>query len=355
MTASNKGSVRYLFASISAQPDNLGDVEIRRLALKLLTSKHPKQILYVGAMPQGYLGLFERQKDRKFVSSKCSYLAQLLRRIARRRADLLFAPGPVLLELSARTVAKSLVMCTLALAVRLGGGEVVALGRSLRGDSKIAATLERLLCSISTTYTLRDEISARFLTKPVSVLPDLALASTPILDEGSRNSILLSFRYDRSPDLRLLTGIVQRFRGEGKTIIFASQVRRDDDQHEKLASYFACESLLWGSRNYAEQYLNLLSAYAGADVVFTDRLHVAILSAARGALPYELSSVHTDKIQSTAGIWFDVPVIRNLEDVESIGTSGDRAKSRLKQFDALTEASRLLAKASESYGAPIST
>jgi hypothetical protein len=49
-----------IFYSLSAQPDNIGDIEIRKEVLSWIRESGREIVLFVGPMPQGYLVLLSR-------------------------------------------------------------------------------------------------------------------------------------------------------------------------------------------------------------------------------------------------------------------------------------------------------
>ncbi|MBG6184972.1 hypothetical protein IWX65_002950 [Arthrobacter sp. CAN_A214] len=336
MSDRSKSSPRgTLFCSISAQWDNLGDVEIRRTILDLLSDQFDKQAIYCGSMPIDYVAMFSSGTHVKFYSKYMPFLCALLLEISKGRASLLFAPGPVLMVANVQALLKSVSLVLVVMMVRRRGGQVLAIGRSLRGVSSLALAIERTLQKFCTVYTLRDGVSASLLGVDTVVAPDIAFANVPRAPTTERNVIGISLRYDRPPDLVLLTKVIRDCEESEKTPIFVSQVKRDDEQHRYLADFFGCSALLWGDKSHSDQFAVVMNLYERAHTVISDRLHVLILAAEAGAFPIEIKTAASDKIQSTVSRWLDVPVLNHVAEFGRLNFLDGRDEERGRQIDGL--------------------
>lgn len=339
-TSKSNGTRNILFSSISAQADNLGDIEIRLSTLLLMGNRYRKNVIYCGTMPAGYIEMF-RSVPATFLSSRLAFMVVLFLAVVRGRASLLFAPGPVLLQRNLAASGKSLFLLVVVIMIRCTGGSVFVVGRSLRGRARFAVFLERQLQHLSNFYTLRDEVSVEVLRSGALVVPDMALLSEPVVEPGLRSEVGISLRFDRGHDLGLLDELVRRCESLSMPVVLISQVRRDDEKHRSLARRWKCGSLLWENRAHVDQYDRLREFYKRADLVITDRLHVAILAASSGVVPLEIAGL-TDKMQSTLGIWIDVRQLAKSVDLDTLDLAADRTLNRASQQKQLSAARAIL-------------
>lgn len=280
--------MREIFGSIAAQADNLGDIAIRRVAVIGFIDAGYKPILFTGAMPQEYIAAFDFPESVKLVSSSLRYQLLLVEGLASRRADLLFAPGPTVLKDSVPHLLKSLMLLTVIGIIRLAGGRVYSLGRAIRGHGRLSRRLELVRKRLSAVYTVRDDSSRRYLGADVDFVPDLAFAiPATTIDHGDREFVSISLRSDRPVSPHRIGEFIDRIREAGRHPLFVSQVRRDDDQHEELATYFKCESVLWGDRSHTDQYQRVLAAYSSSHALLSNRLHGILFGVSQNAFPVE--------------------------------------------------------------------
>lgn len=295
---------RKTFTSIAAQPDNLGDIEIRRTLLNWVIGDGGELVVFTGAMPQEYVEAFELPDSVELVSSSAQFERRLIGAALTRRANIAFAPGPQVLAPSLRATAKSFANLLNIAAVRVTGGGAIAVGRSFRGSGKLTALVERANVRMLNIYVARDEVSAGVLGRPLRHAPDLAFASTnDTQPSASGTHVVLSFRSDRPIDLPGLKRLVERLSTEGLRPIVVTQVRRDDSQHAKLASELGIEFLSWTTQSYSEQFEAVNRIYSESVAVISNRLHALILGIQANALPVGLVDRGSDKLRSTLGPW----------------------------------------------------
>lgn len=270
-------------------------------------------------MPQTYVDLFQFDDNATLVSSPLFFQLRLLAAVFRRRANLVYAPGPHIMMDNIRSLTKTVLMIGNVVLVRSSGGKVTTAGRALRGSGPIAKALERRIISLSEVYTVRDSASGDAVGAELIVAPDVALGAELQPTTTPRNTIALSFRNDTvilRPALRKLTSA---FQSKGFQVVLVSQVRRDDEQHSALAKELDLEAILWEDRSHAEQQSRVEDTYGRARAVVSNRLHGLIFGITSGAIPVEYRTGDSDKIRTTLTPWFGAyPEVNGDHPVEDI-------------------------------------
>lgn len=290
---------RPIFYSVSAQSDNLGDIEIRRAVLDWLKDSGRPLVVFVGPMPSDYLAGFGDLADVEIHSKSVSFERRLLLAACRGRATLVLAPGPQIFGPAALTV-RSLINLGNVLAIRSRGGTAVAVGRSLRGGPSLGRVLERFLIKLFSLYTVRDDVSSAAIGLNLRQFPDIAFAhvDTPP-SEGDRNLLALSYRSDRAVPLELLSRLVETARAEELEPVLVSQVRRDDAQHRQLGKILGVRTALWEDKTHLQQDEVVRGIYRRSLHVSSNRLHALIMGMQCGALPVAFIEAGQEKLTST--------------------------------------------------------
>lgn len=294
---------RTLFSSISAQPDNLGDIVIRRTALHVLVKDEHPAVLYAGKMPSSYIDAFGLGPSTRIITRAGSYQLLLLSRALQGKANLLFAPGPAVFVDSPRSVLRGLFFLVMAALVRAGGGNVLCLGRAFRGTGRTVRILERGLRKLASVYFVRDDVSSGVLGRKVEMLPDLAFHEGAVDRTPERKRVAISLRYDRQPCIASLKVLTHELKAQGFEPCFVSQVARDDAQHQELSKLLEIEAVLWLGTSHGEQLKRVEATYAEACLVVSNRLHALLIGAAQGAHPVQWFDGEADKIDTTLLPW----------------------------------------------------
>lgn len=296
---------RTVFYSVAAQWDNLGDIEIRNAALEWIRATGSDVIAYSGSMPPAYLAAFDADDSVRFVSSPVRYQLLLCAHLLRRRASMVFAPGPQVFGPSAKALGKSLVNLANVALVRASGGAVLAVGRSLRGRGELAQRLEATIVSLFQQYVVRDTRSAEVLGRQLVSAPDLAFAhdfpEAPM--NRARTDVVISLRGDRPVRLEGLRDVVAELRNQGLNPVLVTQVKRDDEQHRALGQTLDLPTVLWDDHSHTEQLDRARAAYAQAGAVLSNRLHALIFGIQHGAAPIAVLDHGSDKLTSTLRPW----------------------------------------------------
>lgn len=313
---------RTVFYSVAAQWDNLGDIEIRNAALDWIRGTGSDVIAYSGSMPAAYVAAFDADDEQvRFVTGAAHYQALLWSHLLRRRASIVFAPGPQAFGPRLKTMGKSLVNLLNVTAVRASGGAVLAAGRSLRGRGRLARRIEVAVVALFQLYVVRDTRSAAVLGQDLVNAPDLAFAHDfgPAADSGKRTDVIISLRGDRPIEVDGLRSVVEVLKAEGLRPVFVTQVKRDDDQHRSLAATFGVSAVLWEEHSHTDQLKRARNAYANAGAVLSNRLHALIFGIQHGAAPIAVLDKGSDKLTSTLRPW--VTLRTTTPDFDGIGGS----------------------------------
>lgn len=299
---------RFVYCSIAAQWDNLGDIEIRKVAVQWYAESGSSLVVYVGDMPESYIATFDLPAGTLIVRKSARYGMHLWRDIVRRRASIAFAPGPQVLSHNFRSISKTILNMINVGGVKISGGKAVAVGRSLRGAGVVAINLERTLIRMFDIYTVRDDVSSGVVHRDLRRTPDLAFFGvSSAVEAAKRSKVVMSFRGDRLVDSSQVKNLVGLIRESGHSPIFVSQVKRDDDQHAALAAAADAPAVLWGERSHSAQLDEVERQYSNTHAVISNRLHALLMGLQHGALPIGVVDVGSDKLTST--LISEVPLI----------------------------------------------
>lgn len=289
---------KTVFASLVSQHENLGDYLIRSNALATCFPDVPVTALTSG-MPGSYIRSFDLPTGSVHVESSLKFQLMLLKSIQQRSADLLLAPGPIVLSGSPRRLLKSAILTINCVLVRLSGGQVWSVGRSYRGGNFVARFLERLQSAAASKYYVRDVESQAVVGKNAVVKPDMAFSGAPISEQTPRRYIAISLRSYTESTFSQLQKLHSLAQSNGLDLVLVTQVRFDEKVHEKLALQLGCAHLAWGSRSHEEQLEEVCRVYAQSVAVVSNRLHSLILGLRCGAVAIACEPSNNPKLKST--------------------------------------------------------
>jgi hypothetical protein len=315
---------RNVFVVLTGAYGNIGDALIRRRVLQWVRDG-ARIHAYIGSAPGAWaeqMG-FTDSDDIYRSSGRWSWMLRAV--FGRGPRALVLDPGEVSLKPSSTVIEIQAALLTLA--VRMRGGSVIRPPRGLAPGSPLLTRVHRMAARISTISFWRDRRSAESMGLGESV-PDTAfqefVEDTPGIDQ--RSVVVVSMRAAR-PTLTVeaIEALKGMAAGHGWSIVCASQVEVDEPRTRDLAERLGATFLEWGESSDAEQEKCLRALYLKAAMVVTDRLHVAILGAALGAVPAELVPNPTGKVE------------RHFEQIGVAGTSFD-ARSTVEEQRAFLEA-----------------
>lgn len=289
---------RRVFVSLVAQSENLGDLVIRRNAIKGAFPDHEVVALTTG-MPESYLQAYELEEGSLCVESPIRFQSMLLTQSLRKRAHLLIAPGPVVLSNKPLRLLKSIVVLGDSILVRLGGGQVISVGRSFRGSTGAAQIIERLQRRVASTYFVRDYESKSVVGQGAQVRPDMAFFCPRASGKEARNIIAVSLREAGPHLVEQLHELKDFAEGHGIKLVFVTQVKFDDALHEELSDQLGVSHVAWGNRSHSEQLKDIADVYSRSLAIVSNRLHALIFGLQFGAAAVPVSLSEHPKLVST--------------------------------------------------------
>lgn len=337
---------RRVFVSVAAQHENLGDLVIRREAVRWAAASGAWLDVYVGGMPATYLEALDLPPQARCTRSALVFEARLWRSALAGRAAMVMAPGPQSLELSAGTLAHQLMGVVHAALLRVRRCPYVKPGRSYRTGNRLLLALERIEHRLATRSWVRDVHSPNVLHLDVDVLPDMAFAAGACGDTGVVHHRAASPRPASRPRAeRPLLAISPRRREQwpdhvveavrhtatrtGLELVVVTQVQLDEPFHRELAERFAIRHVEWGSRSHAEQLERVLDTYGKSAVVVSDRLHALVFAMCRGAAVRQPGDIGDRKIApALAAVGQRVPVFDTSIDRRRLSSERSRIKRR---------------------------
>ncbi|MFD0481191.1 polysaccharide pyruvyl transferase family protein [Kineococcus sp. GCM10028916] len=311
------------YVDAHTQFDNLGDDVILERLLALLAERGEVVVDTRGIGPE-LLELTGAGNHRRAGALPLRILADAARdRLraegSRSRRVLVLKPGHIGGTPSARAIAERVVLLGVTLGCRALGARVVRTAFSVADLHPTMLLLERWQTRAMHVYAPRDSRSVRYARgkglRVHATSADLAwtVPVTPVRPRTSPGTVVFSLRcstsgYEKQDDYeRRLTALVGRLqpslRSGGRTPVWVSQVVSDDAFAGQLADgpgeRVVFDRTPAGSRR-------VLDAYAGAEVVLTNRLHTFLLALAQGtpALVLTDPSTHAklDGLLSDAGL-----------------------------------------------------
>lgn len=284
MTTTGPGARARVHASLLAQYENLGDLVLRREALDLLADGAPVDLLVADDTPGWWVDVVAAPAGPRSLGDGRTWSRRLLR--ARRGDVLVYAAGAF--PLARRQAPREVVQLALAVLLRLRGVRVVRLPRSVRGEySRLTGAVYRLACRVAGPARWRDRRSLA-LVGAGRLVPDLALRRGPTWEDGvPRPLLVVSMRGDRPEESgEALLALVRRLAtARDLTPVVVSQVQFDDAAALSLAERLGAKVLTWEPADAEAGEKRLGDLYAQASIVVSNRLHVIMLAASRGALP----------------------------------------------------------------------
>lgn len=297
---------RPVFMSARAQAGNLGDLILRRYVTDAVQSVDGECHVLVEGASRGLIQGLELGANSVVYETVGSWMRGLLAaQIRGRRATIVYTPGPETLSRGFLPSPNQMANVLVSALVRLSGGKVLKVGRSLSGGSVVSLALERAQARLTNYYSVRDRESRDLVqTSRITVRPDVAFAARLGIEEGEklieRSVVAFSFREDRKFDYPTVGSLIDEAREMGMTPVFLSQVRRDRDFNARLSKEFNVEYLDWPEELDEITHLGrILSVYSRAHAVVTNRLHALVFGLRCGAAPIGLSDPQDPKLTKT--------------------------------------------------------
>ena len=316
--------------SAAAPSINLGDMILRSVVAKWTQKVSASTHVLAAKMPPGFVeGLDLDETTNVHVDSR-AFSSTFVLSAARGRALFVVSPGPITRRRRLSLAVRAAANLARALWIRSFGGRVVVLGRAVRGEPSVALRLESALARLSSSYVVRDRISASLVGQHATVEPDLAFAadapfpSLPL--EGERRVLAVSIREGTVMSEEFLRSLEQQAASSELRIVLISQVTSDDRVHDRLAEERGWDVELWGARSHSEQLRLAIEVYERSAVVISNRLHALVFGAKCGASTIGIVEDGKDKLTSSLGDILPIDFVhadRSLDD-GSVAAARDR-------------------------------
>ena len=306
----NKSIVDFTFVSCRGQHDNLGDLVLRRTALRWIEEVGQTPAALVAGLPKGFVDGLQLGPGTVRFDSTWSWLIALLQGWRVTPVNILYAPGPQSLQLSVKNAARAVLNGLLATLIYARNGRIVKVGRSIESSSYLMRILERVIGRRAALYTVRDQQSVDLLALPtVRIAPDLAWGASfeSYFDQQvmsvPRHRFSMCFRSDRAFNQSVVRDLARRARERGLTPTLVTQVRRDNEFHRQLALELNCEHREWFAQTPDDDQLrSVLQTYRESEAVVSNRLHSVIFGVIAGAIPIGLATPGDTKLRRTLAV-----------------------------------------------------
>lgn len=335
-----------IFTSAVSQHQNLGDVVLRRKLVESLSRQGQVALLAVGCS-DAHVERIQGTSSTVRYDSRLLWLLHLGKAVIRRRAALVYSPGPQTLQDGGREICAEASRLLLSTVLRSLGTPVLRVGRSFEGNGWCLSRLVRAH-SRALAYSSRRDARMKQCDPRGIVVPDIAIGWGIANPMFSGRYLLVSVRFDRGHDLIALSKAIKKLE---KTLCLRAQVITqvdfDRDVNDQLATLLDCDHVLAMSTS-DDPLSTVQHTYTNAALVVSDRLHALIFGIAHGALPVALRSnsleARPDKVtaaltQIGVPFWHMVP--KELTEIDPRDVANRRRQASIE----LTRARTALASA----------
>jgi len=353
-----------VFYTAATQSENLGDIV---LAEEVVRRARPLGQLLVDDRdcPTDYCALLALAPNESVRQSNKGFKRQMLMAALRRclgragRVHCLLKPGNLK---GSEPGLKQWAYIGWLTVLRVLGVEISRYGSSIELSGLAAQRIERAKARNFTDYTLRDDASIALARRSgvtsVRYFPDLALG-LDVASGGPRPYLCASFRNDldtgegHSIDeavdrkVALIERALVAFPGTKPLLV--SQVYRDDEFNRRLAERLNGEFIAF--EGCATSKARLFESYQGSRLVLSNRLHVLLFGASRGALPVPVvDRVSNAKVVNVLGTLGFQALVHDVADPVSFSDYLTRIAS--EERDVLARLQTVFAQARTQHFAP---
>jgi hypothetical protein len=302
-----------IFVPVVGQFTNVGDVLHRRELLSWLKDVGELHI-YLGNAPKSFIEGLKLDSNAILYTSLKKWLWMIFCS-GYKKTTFVFNPGEI--RLGRRRLIGEIALFPIQLLVRLKRGEVLRVGiAAMSNSSKNFLWLWKFLFMPATQIYWRTFHSKEMFNRG-KVIPDLAfydIAETNFSD-STRKDLTISMRADCTlPSEKWFNAISEFSKDFNLNINVVSQVRMDNTSTVEIARKLNARSVVWPDEtSHFEQEKILTEIYLKTKLVLSDRLHVLIAAYSKGAIPANILSVPSQKVQHH----FSVLNLNNISIVES--------------------------------------
>ncbi|MDF5680380.1 polysaccharide pyruvyl transferase family protein [Vibrio parahaemolyticus] len=285
-----------IYYRAQTQYENFGDLVINQNLIKMMREKG-ELVIDTNGVPESYL-LGLELNNREVFKGKNFFLKIVKDSLSKKNTVLFFTkPGHV----SYKNELSSLVRQTLTAIVYsimyICGVKICRFGGSIGNETGFARYIEIFKGRLYSKYIVRDSGSFKLAKdknyKNLDLASDLAFNCECYFDEDKKenyNNILASFR--NGPDLSKLKSLINKLNSsyEVDGII---QVDRDLKFMRELFQNKNFDKYLSTSDKFKSQ---ILESYSNNSIAISNRLHVLLLSASYGVVPFAYVNKDNKKI-----------------------------------------------------------
>lgn len=288
------------FISVVGQNDNLGDSVLRRGYVRAFQDARPSTLhVRIASHDDAYLSALGLTGEEKLYRSGSEWQKAFVRSMGRGRVVLGHAAGEIQVRRDAGHLGWSAVARLLA--VKLRGGTGVHAGLGIRDPHAGAPASTRAALKLCRVVSWRDQPSRDGMGFGL-VNPDWAFwegSDAEVLGtHAGRDLLTVSMRGDRE-DLSdaQITGLRDFADAHGLRVQAVSQVVRDAERTRDLARRLGSDldPITMGDESHADWESVMRDIYRRTAMTVSDRLHVLVMGATEGAIPFAFSGSSTAK------------------------------------------------------------
>lgn len=286
-----------VFLFLSGPYENVGDALIRRRALSWARAHGKAHVLLGGRRSPDWDASLELAQSDMIYRSRIGWIKAAVLNSGSKPL-LVIEPGEF--NTDKRFLRTLFVLLLVSVAIRVRGGSVVQMPRSMARASPVGKALYSLTIGRSSDIFWREEQSWISFRNVGTVVPDIGFDDPDSVTRtsGNRRFLAISLRSDRPElDLNMAGWLRQSAASLGLEIVAVSQVAEDDTRTDQLRKQLDCAVLLWGDQSSNSQERALRSIYDETALIWSDRLHVLVLGAMHGAVPLEIVVSPNGKIK----------------------------------------------------------
>lgn len=308
------------FFSVSTQFENVGDALINRELISLV-AKFSNVYVDVSRCPEHFVDSLDLDFENVRIVNKYYILIfYIFLSIVRRCKVFYFLnPGGLGIKLSLREAMKSLIYSTILILLRGVGVRVVHTGMSYDPMDLVDRLVIRYRYLSCAHIFPRDHRSYEYLRsigiRVDGVVPDLAFLLPQKINEHRDDGVIVSFRTDGiyESSKKDIYRLISDLRSNGVTrFLFVSQVERDFNFMDELYQHFrkGLDDAVF--LDVSRSIDGALENYGGYGCCYSNRLHVLLMSASRGAIP--IACISDGQGGKIASMFADLNLSENISD-----------------------------------------
>lgn len=288
-----------VFVPATGQDDNLGDSVLRRGLLEGLRAPGVQLNVFVGSSSLDYQSGLGLRGDDRLYRPEDHWRRDVVREVSAGRGSFVYNAGEV--QVANGALRSNLIQLGINVAGRARGHGSIQTGVGIRDVKDRWAGGRKAALRRAAIVSWRDAAS-RDAAGIGSVNPDWAFAlGGEAADRGAQRRFLtVTMRHDRpAPDEAWLRAVMQIADSHSLTIAVVTQVRRDLDRAQEIASAVGGELLAWESGSHAEWEIAIRAHYRQTALLVSDRLHALVIGLTEGAVPLGLTTASDEKLRRT--------------------------------------------------------